>query len=103
MVRENEIVEVKVSIENTGTESNTFEIGMTMRHIATNRDFDLPLQSEFEGPGSSPGSETFKWQVPGNAPKGDYTIITAVWEGENNGVPFNRLDDRVLSRAFNVQ
>ena len=103
MAREGDTIKVKVSIENIGTESNTFEIGMTMRHIDTNTDFDLPLQSEFESPGSSPGSETFNWEVPDNAPKGNYTIITAVWEGENNGVPFNRLDDRFIQNAFIVE
>ena len=102
MVRRGEEVRIKTTIENTGDETHTFQIGFTMRHVDTGQDFNLPLQSERESPGGR-GDETAVWIIPENAPLGNYAIISAVWEGEENGVPFNRLDDRTVPNAFIVE
>jgi len=90
-------VKVKVTIDNLNSPSHTFQIGCTMRHYNTNFDYDLPLEAELNG-----GSETFNWKVPSNAKKGNYSIITAVWEGKSGSVPYNRLDSETKSRAFSV-
>lgn len=102
MVLEGQEISVKVTINNTGSVSHEFPIGMTIRHIATNQDFNLPLQLRRVAVGNN-GFKTFNWIVPSGAPKGLYSIISAVWEGEENGIPFNRLDDWVSANAFAVQ
>ena len=102
MVKPGQEVKVKVTIDNTGTEAHTFPIGVTIRHIATEKDYDLPLQNEFETTGPGTGSETFAWKIPSNAPKGPYSVIAAVWKSRDNATPSGRLDDDVVPNAFTI-
>jgi len=101
MVKEGQTVTATVTVKNTGTESHTFPVGFTIRHVSTGRDYDLPLQSLTLGVGST-SSRGFSWTVPSGAPKGYYSMIAAVWTSQSGGVPSGRLDDSVVANAFSV-
>ncbi len=102
MVKPGQFVDLRITFKNTGDESHRFIIGATFRHIATEEDFDVELNNQSQGVGSE-DTLSFTWTIPANAPKGSYSVIGAVWEGETDGVPFNRLDDDVIANAFNVE
>lgn len=102
MVKPGQNVNLIVNFKNTGDEWHRFIIGATFRHVATNKDYDIELNNQAQGVGSE-DETSFSWLIPANAPKGNYSVIAAVWEGETDGVPFNRLDDDVIPNAFNVE
>ena len=102
MAKPGENINLKVTIKNTGDEWHRFIVGATFRHVATNKDYDLDLFKQSQGVGSE-DETSFNWTVEENAPKGFYSAIAAVWEGETDGVPFNRLNDDVIPNAFNVE
>ena len=101
MVVEGQTVKATVTVKNTGDVSHTFGVGFTMRHTSSGKDYDLPLQSLSLGVGAS-GSKTFSWTIPSGAPKGYYTMITAVWKKTSNLTDADRLDDYKISNAFSV-
>ena len=101
MVKRGQEIRVFVEATNIGDVLHTFEVGMTMRHIETGRDFDIPLKSLELGVNTLDNVGMF-WTVPEDAPDGNYSVISAIWEGETNGIPFNRLDDEVNPNAFIV-
>jgi len=101
MVVTGQTVKATVTVKNTGNKSRTFPVGFTIRHVATSKDYDLPFQSLSLSAGSS-SSKTFSWTVPSDAPKGYYSMITAVWEKVSNNLGVNRLDDEVVANAFSI-
>ena len=102
MVKVGETVQVNMSIAANVPDSHSFTLGSTIRHISSERDFDLPLDSTTLR-GSDTGNGTFFWIVPNDAPTGPSSIIAAIWEGVTNGLPFNILDDSVLANAFSIE
>ena len=95
-------IKTNVAIATSSEEKHTFQIGSTIRHISSSKDYDLPLIAKART-GESNASASFNWIIPSGAPKGNYSIIVAVWEGETNGVPFGRLKDKVIANAFEVK
>ena len=101
MVVKGQTVKATVTVKNTGTQSFTFGVGFTIRHVATSKDYDLPLQSLSLGVRNT-GSKTFSWTVPSAAPTGFYSMIAAVWKKTANLTDADRLDDEVVPNAFSV-
>ena len=102
MARIGDTVKVNSSIATHSNERHEFFAGLTFRHIDSNKDFDLPLQSKITQ-GDAFFQPSFLWEIPSNAPMGAYSIIHAVWENAVSGVPSGRLVDRVIPNAFSVQ
>ena len=99
MVLEGQQITVKIDFLSKTPGRFNFTFGTTIRHIITGQDFDLPLiqkEEDFQ----EQGTATFFWTIPPEAPKGSYSVISAIWEGESNGIPFTRLDDEVAPNAF---
>jgi len=101
MVKAGQVIKAAVEVQNTGTGSHTFPIGCTIRHVATNTDYNLPFQTKTISKGSK-YTVTFSWTVPSGARTGYYSIIAAVWTSIQNGLGVGRLDDEVLANAFSV-
>ena len=101
MVKVGDTIGVQLSISTSSEERHRFFIGTTIRHVDSNLDFDLPLKNFVRG-GESGLAVTFKWLVPSNAPKGNYSVISAVWENASNGIPSSRLTDRTVPNAFEL-
>ena len=95
-------IQVNVSIAANVPDSHAFKIGSTIRHISTNQDFDLPLQSK-TNQGERFFQPSFDWIIPSNAPLGAYSVIIAVWENASAGIPSGRLDDETIPNAFNLE
>lgn len=101
MVNVGQKIQVKTTFKNTGTVRHKFPVGLTFRHVATNTDIDIPFEYQTENAGNS-GTVTFNWNVTSAAPKGPYTVITAVWESVQNNLGVNRLDDEIIPNAFSI-
>ena len=92
-IRVGDRVRSEIAWKNTGTDSHKFTLGWTIRHVASEKDFDLALETDSTSAGKSDDKKSDWWTVPMTAPKGNYSIIGAVWAGQSRGVPFDRLDD----------
>ena len=101
-LRTGDRVRAKIAWKNTGSERHRFILGYTIRHIDSKKDYDLPLEKDSTSAGKRDDKKSDWWTIPITAPKGKYSIISAVWEGEKNGIPFNRLDDEVIANAFKI-
>ncbi len=101
-LRPGDRVRAQIRWKNTGSARHEFTLGYTIRHISSRKDYDLALETDATSAGSSDSKKSDWWTVPSNAPKGKYSIISAVWEGQSRGTPFNRLDDEVIANAFEI-
>ena len=69
-----------VTIENTGTTTRSFWIGLSYRRPDGNYYDVPPQQTDTLSPGERQ-TITFIWFIPDDAPEGLYDAITAIWDG----------------------
>lgn len=76
-------VTVDILIDNIGTETGTFTLGVSFKHLSTNTEYgNILIQPSGEVTITQGGSTVFlaTWVVPSGAPLGQYQIAVNCWE-----------------------
>ena len=98
--RTGETVEVHVRVRNLSNQSRLVLVGLTVRD-PNGVPWDVPARPMFLDPNQE-AQIMFLWNVPPNAPPGQYDLILCVWEGMSGTLMTGRLGTRTIERAFSV-
>jgi len=98
-----ESIPFQVTIQNTGSECRTFWVGYSVQD-ANGGWWDEPEVAQKTAsicPGNN-SSIGLSWEHRSDVPRGYYTAKMRLWEGWNEGVPVEEIDNKIKSNAFQL-
>ncbi|WP_254278917.1 NEW3 domain-containing protein [Haloarcula marina] len=96
-------VETTVYVENTGNTEHTFYVGYSLRGPDGNLwDNDGTTHESVRLTAGERDRRTVEWDVPEQAPAGEYDVVTALYAAESSGKLENRLDSSDESSAVTI-